>query len=65
MPINPTSYLYLAGACIAGIAAVGSVFELSSGDPQLGTLLTGSILALSVPLGGFLFMSAIRNAQED
>jgi hypothetical protein len=63
MPIEPKSYLYLGGACVAGIAAVGSVFELSSGEPQLGTIITGVILTLSVPLGGFLFVAAIRNAQ--
>jgi hypothetical protein len=65
MPIDPKSYLYLGGACVAAIAAVGSVFELSSGDPQLGTLVTGTILTLSVPLSGFFFFAAIRNAQGD
>lgn len=54
MPIDSKSYLYLGGACIAGIAAVGSVFELSSGDPQLGTLVTGGTLTLSH--WGFFFL---------
>ncbi len=63
MPIAPKSYLYLGGACIAGIAAVGSVFELSSGEPQLGTVVTSVILVLSVPLGGLLFVAAVRSAQ--
>lgn len=63
MPISLKSYLYLGGACIAEIAAVGSVFELSSGTPQLGTVITSIILTLSLPLGGFLFVAAIRNAQ--
>ncbi|MFM6452168.1 MAG: hypothetical protein ACKPH7_10205, partial [Planktothrix sp.] len=32
---TPKSMVLLLGSCIAAIAAVGSVFELSSGDPQL------------------------------
>jgi len=62
---TPKSSLFLGGSCIAGIAAVGSVFELSSGEPQLGGLITTVILGLSLPLGIFLFFAAIREAQAN
>ncbi|WP_448525482.1 hypothetical protein [Parathermosynechococcus lividus] len=54
------SYLYLLVACIAAIATIGSIFELSSGDAQLGTALTTGILVLSVPLGLGCFIAAVR-----
>lgn len=60
---TPKSMVLLLGSCIAAIAAVGSVFELSSGDPQLGSLTTSIILALSIPLGVFLFFAAVKDAQ--
>ncbi len=60
---TPKSSLFLGGACVAAIAAVGSVFELSSGNPELGGLTTSIILGLSIPLGIFLFIAAIREAQ--
>ena len=60
---TPKSGLLLGGSCIAAIAAVGSVFELSSGNPDLGQLTTTLILGFSVPLGIFLFIAAIREAQ--
>lgn len=62
---TPKSSLFLGGSCIAGIAAVGSVFELSSGEPQLGGLITTAILGLSIPLGIFLFFAAIKEAQAN
>lgn len=54
------SYLYLLGACVAAIATVGSLFELSSGEAQLGTVPTTVILLLSVPLGLAAFITAVR-----
>ncbi|HIK26353.1 MAG: hypothetical protein P3X23_006345 [Thermosynechococcus sp. Uc] len=54
------SYLYLLGACVAAIATVGSLFELSSGEAQLGTVPTTVILLLSVPLGLAAFIMAVR-----
>ena len=53
----------LLGSCIAAIASVGSVFELSSGNPELGSLTTSVILALSIPLSVFLFFAAVKDAQ--
>ena len=64
--ITPKSGLFLGGSCVAAIAAVGSIFELASGEPDLGGLVTGFILAVSIPLGVFLFYAAVRdtNAQR-
>nr|WP_199324756.1 hypothetical protein [Phormidium sp. FACHB-1136] len=57
--------MYLAGSCIAGIAAVGSVFELSSGNPDWGTVPTTIILGLCVPLVGVLFYAAVKDAKAN
>lgn len=65
MVTTPKSGLLLAASCVAAIAAVGSVFELSSGTPQYGTLLTGIILALSIPLGIFCFLAAVQDAKAN
>lgn len=62
---TPKSMVLLMGSCVAAIAAVGSVFELSSGNPELGTLTTSVILALSIPLGIFLFFAAVKDAQAN
>ncbi|HEY9871869.1 MAG TPA: hypothetical protein V6D12_00415 [Candidatus Obscuribacterales bacterium] len=62
---SPKSGLLLLGSCVAAIAAVGSIFELSSGDPELGSLVTGIILAASIPLSGFFFYAAVRNANAN
>jgi hypothetical protein len=57
--------VFLGGSCIAAIAAVGSVFELSSGVPQLGNILTGVILAVSVPLTIVFFLAAVRDTRAN
>jgi hypothetical protein len=49
MPMKPLAGLMLALACVLGIAATGSVFELAYGDPDLGLTTTRVILGLSVP----------------
>lgn len=59
----PKSGLLLGVSCIAGIAVVGSIFELSSGAPSLGQWTTAIILALSVPLGLLSFIMAVRIAK--
>uniref|UniRef100_B8HY88 Uncharacterized protein n=1 Tax=Cyanothece sp. (strain PCC 7425 / ATCC 29141) TaxID=395961 RepID=B8HY88_CYAP4 len=61
--MTPKSTAFLGVSCVAFIAAVGSVFELSSGAAQLGNLTTAVILALSVPLGITLFIAAVREAR--
>lgn len=62
--MTPKSGLFLGGSCIAAIAAVGSIFELSSGNPDLGGLTTSIILAISVPLTGLFFLAAVRDANN-
>ena len=62
--MTPKSGLFLGGCCIAAIAAVGSIFELSSGNPDLGGLTTSIILAISVPLTGLFFVAAVRDANN-
>ena len=62
---TPKSMVLLLGSCIAAIASVGSVFELSSGNPELGSLTTSVILALSIPLSVFLFFAAVKDAQRN
>nr|WP_206069830.1 hypothetical protein [Nodosilinea sp. P-1105] len=57
--------MLLAGSCIAAIAAVGSVFELSSGSPDWGTVPTTAILGLCVPLVGVLFYAAVKDAKAN
>lgn len=63
--LTPKSGLFLACSCVAGIAAVGSVFELSSGVPQLGGTVTSIILALSIPLGVLCFYAAVQDARAN
>lgn len=63
--MTPKSGVFLGGSCVAAIAAVGSVFELSSGEPQLGTLTTGIILAMSIPLVIIFFLAAVRDAKAN
>jgi hypothetical protein len=63
--MTPKSGVFLGGSCVAAIAAVGSIFELSSGDPQLGGLLTGAILAASVPLAVIFFHAAVLDARAN
>ncbi len=64
MVATPLSSLFLGLCCIAAIAAVGCVFELSSGAPQLGSTITTGILALAVPATAVSFWMAVRIARE-
>ncbi|MBD2123726.1 hypothetical protein H6F68_22835 [Trichocoleus sp. FACHB-262] len=65
MALTPKSGVFLGGSCVAAIAAVGSVFELSSGKPDLGGLVTGVILAISIPLAVIFFLAAVRDARAN
>lgn len=47
--MKPLAGLFLALACLLGIASTGSVFELAYGDPDLGLQTTRWILGLSMP----------------
>lgn len=62
--MTPKSGLFLGGCCITAIASVGSIFELASGNPDLGNLNTSIILAIAVPLTIFFFLAAVRNANK-
>ncbi|MBD1912481.1 MULTISPECIES: hypothetical protein [unclassified Leptolyngbya] len=63
--MTPKSGLFLAVSCVAAIAAVGSVFELSSGIPQLGAPVTSVILALSIPVTIGSFLAAVQDARAN
>ncbi len=63
--MTPKSGVFLLGACITAIAGVGSVFELSSGTPDLGTLNTSIILALSIPLTVLFFVVAVQDTRAN
>ena len=65
MGMTPKSSLLLGVSCIAFVAAVGCIFELSSGEPNLGQWVTASILAFSTPLGVVTFIAAIRDAKAN
>ncbi len=63
--MTPKSGVFLLGSCIAAIAGVGSIFELSSGNPELGTMTTGIILALSIPATILLFILAVKDTRAN
>ena len=63
--MTPKSGAYLGISCLAAIAAVGSMFELSSGDPDWGTAPTAVIMALSIPAGIIAFMAAVKDARAN
>jgi hypothetical protein len=60
MPMKPLSGLFLALACVLGIAATGCVFELAYGDPDLGVATTRAILIASLPGTVIALLVAIR-----
>ncbi|MFN5465644.1 MAG: hypothetical protein ACK40D_07960 [Cyanobacteriota bacterium] len=60
MTVKPLAGVCLALACILGIAATGSVFELAYGDPDLGVQTTRLILAASLPGTLIALLLAIR-----
>ncbi|CCQ51274.1 hypothetical protein WH8501_20315 [Crocosphaera watsonii WH 8501] len=63
--MTPKSGVFLLGSCIAAVAAVGSVFELSSGTPDLGNLNTSIILALSIPVTVLFFVVAVKDTRAN
>ncbi len=58
--MKPLAGLLLALACVLGIAATGSIFELAYGDPDLGLSTTRLILGLSLPGTVLALLLAIR-----
>ncbi|MBD2079233.1 hypothetical protein [Leptolyngbya sp. FACHB-17] len=65
MIMTPKSGLFLGMSCVAAIAAVGCVFELTSGKPEYGTVVTGAILAISAPLTIVSFIVAVADARAN
>ena len=63
--MTPKSGVFLLGSCIAAIAAVGSIFELTSGNPEQGMTNTGIILAGSIPLTVLLFLAAVKDTKAN
>ena len=63
--MTPKSGALLGIACLTAIAAVGCMFELSSGDPDWGTAPTAIILALSIPSGIWAFTAAVKDARAN
>jgi hypothetical protein len=63
--MTPKSGVLLLLSCIAAIAAVGCVFEISSGEPDLGNTTTGLILAASVPLTALFFWAAVKDTRAN
>ncbi len=63
--MTPKSGLFLIVSCIAAIAAVGSVFELSYGHPRYGVLMTSIILSGSLPLAGTALWVAIQDSRAN
>ena len=63
--MTPKSSLLLLISCVCAIAAVGSVFELSYGDPQLGSIPTILILVASIPLTGVSFWAAVQDTRAN
>lgn len=60
MPMKPLAGVFLALACVLGIAATGSVFEIAYGDPDLGLATTRWILLASLPGSVVALLVAIR-----
>lgn len=58
--MKPLAGLFLALACVLGIATTGSVFELAYGDPDLGVFTTRAILAACLPGTVLTLLIAIR-----
>ena len=58
--MTPLAGLFLARACLLGIAATGSVFELAYGEPDLGVTATRWILGASIPGTLVALVVAIR-----
>ncbi len=62
--MTPKSAILLLLACVSAIAAVGCVFELSYGEPDLGFGTTQLILAGSVPVTVISFVLAVMDARQ-
>ncbi|MDJ0704357.1 MAG: hypothetical protein QNJ46_13820 [Leptolyngbyaceae cyanobacterium MO_188.B28] len=57
--------IFFLGSCVTAIAAVGSMFELGYGEPDLGAMPTTIILGLCLPLSVILLLAAIREGRAN
>tara|TARA_Y100001968_G_C18815394_1_gene462105 strand:+ start:44 stop:241 length:198 start_codon:yes stop_codon:yes gene_type:complete len=60
MPIKPIAGVFLAFACVLGIATTGCIFELAYGHPELGFTVTSWILLLAAPATVGTLLISIR-----
>lgn len=65
MYMTPKSGVLLLISCISAIACVGSIFELTSGTPELGENVTSLILGFSIPLSIVSFVFAVKDARAN
>lgn len=65
MYMTGKSSILLLVCCVAAIASVGCIFELSSGMPELGQTNTAIILAISIPLTIVSFVLAVIDARAN
>jgi len=63
--MTPKSGILLLLSCFAAIACVGSIFELTSGTPELGQVVTSIILTISIPLAVVSFILAVIDARAN
>ncbi len=63
--MTPKSSVFLGLSCVAAIAAVGCVFELTSGTPDWGSTATTGILVASLPLSVWAFLEAVKDAKNN
>lgn len=63
--MTPKSGVLLLLCCVFAIAAVGCIFELSSGEPDLGMTYTSLILAASIPLTVISFVLAVQDTRAN
>ncbi|MFN3926929.1 MAG: hypothetical protein ACK4QL_06325 [Pseudanabaenaceae cyanobacterium] len=63
--MNIRAQLLLGLAMLAAISFVGCIFELASGEPDLGTTTTWAILLVSAPVGVVAFIKAVQLARAN
>lgn len=63
--MTPKSGVLLLVSCIMAIAGVGSIFELTSGNPELGKMTTSVILAFSFPITAICFWLAVADTRAN
>ncbi len=65
MGMTAKSGILLLMCCVSAIASVGSIFELSSGNPDLGNTNTILILIITIPLTVIFFWTAVMDTRAN